>query len=63
MLISDKRTFQNSYSVKINVFNAENAIHLRLSELSKQAHALFDDEIKVESIRNEIDELYIQSLM
>lgn len=60
---SDKRTFKIRIPVKINAYDAENTIQLRLAELSKQAHALFDDEAKVEDIRDEIDRLYIQSLL
>lgn len=60
---SDKRTFKIRIPVKINAYDTKNATHLRLAELSKQAHDLFDDEVKVESIRSEIDELYIQSLL
>lgn len=60
---SDKRTFKIRIPVKIKAYNIENAIHLRLSELSKQAHDLYDDEVKVECIRAKIDKLYIQSLL
>lgn len=60
---SDKRTFKIRIPVKIKAYNTENAVHLRLSELSKQAHDLYDDEVEVECIRAKIDKLYIQSLL
>lgn len=60
---SDKRTFKIRIPVKINIYDAKNTIHVRLAKLSKQAHAVFADGVKVENIRNEIDKLYIQSLL
>lgn len=59
---SDKRTFKIRIPVKINSFDASNAIHVQLSDLSKKAHFSYDDVSQIEAIRNKIDELYLRSL-
>lgn len=59
---SDKRTFKIRIPVDIPVFDKKNSIHKKLSNLSKIAHKEYNDENKIEKIRDNIDELYIQLL-
>ncbi len=58
---SDKRTFKIRIPVRIDKYNPKNSIHVRLAELSKKAHKEYDNEDYIEIIRQEIDELYLQS--
>ncbi|MFR2831073.1 MAG: Eco57I restriction-modification methylase domain-containing protein [Finegoldia magna] len=59
---SDKRTFKIRIPIKIAPYNESNEVHRKLSTLSKIGHKDFADNKKIESIRKNIDKLYIQSL-
>ena len=59
---SDKRTFKIRIPVRIGAFDEKNRIHLRLAELSMEAHEKYDQISEVERIRTEIDMLYLKSL-
>lgn len=59
---SDKRTFKIRIPVRILPFNQNNELHRKLADLSKQAHAHYNDISLVEQIRTQIDEYYIESL-
>ena len=59
---SDKRTFKIRIPVRIGAFDEKNRIHLRLAELSMEAHEKYDQISEVERIRTEIDMLSLKSL-
>lgn len=59
---SDKRTFKVRLPIKILKYDAKNKLHVKLSNLSKEAHDKCHDEVKIENIRNEIDKLYMSIL-
>ena len=59
---SDKRTFKIRIPVKIEEYNPNNMVHRRLSDLSRKAHETYTDEKMINSIRLQIDKLYLQSL-
>lgn len=59
---SDKRTFKIRIPVKIMEFDHNDIVHMRLAALSKEAHREYQDLARVEIIRNEIDNLYLNSL-
>ncbi len=59
---SDKRTFKIRIPVKLLPFDPNNSIHIKLSDLSKQAHTHYNDLKIIESLRSEIDFYYKKSL-
>lgn len=62
MATSDKRTFKIRIPVRIVEFDEKNRIHAKIADLSRNAHVNYSDSEMVESIRNEIDRLYLESL-
>ena len=56
---SDERTFKIRVPIKIPKFDSKSKIHLKLSELSKNAHKNSDE---IEKILPQLDELYLKIL-
>lgn len=59
---SDKRTFKIRIPVQIPLFDRRNPVHQKISELSRHAHAHYDNEAQVEAARTKLDGLYLQCL-
>ena len=59
---SDKRTFKIRIPVKIVPFSSENNIHMKIAALSRTAHLKYNNLHEIESIRLQLDELYLSSL-
>lgn len=59
---SDKRTFKIRLPIRIKLFDKANETQKKLAQLSKKAHDKYADSLKVEELRNQIDELYIEVL-
>lgn len=59
---SDKRTFKIRLPIKIVSYDVKNSVHKKLASLSKKAHVCFNDTEKVETLRTQIDDLYIKTL-
>ncbi|MGC7929589.1 Eco57I restriction-modification methylase domain-containing protein [Lysinibacillus sp. VIII_CA] len=59
---SDSRSFKIRPPVKMVEFDEQNEIHLKLSNLSKEAHMSYDDKKRMLEIDALLDELYLQSL-
>lgn len=56
---SDARSFPIRPRIKIPKFDATNATHMQISNLSKQAHQNYDDKKLITSIRSQLDKLYL----
>ena len=59
---SDARSFPIRPRIKIPRFNGSNATHMQISTLSKQAHQNYDDKQFIDSIRKQLDTLYLSIL-
>lgn len=59
---SDTRSFPIRPRVKIPKFEIENKLHKQISDLSKDAHLHYKDKKMVDSIRNQLDKLYLKIL-
>ena len=59
---SDARSFPIRPRIKIPRFDGSNATHMQISTLSKQAHQNYDDKQFIDSIRKQLDTLYLSIL-
>ncbi|MFR7400025.1 MAG: hypothetical protein ACLUTY_06775 [Waltera sp.] len=62
MQSSDSRSFPIRPRIKIPKFDKTNKKHMRIAEMSKKAHRLFEDQIAVDKIKNQLSEYYLQIL-
>lgn len=59
---SDSRSFKIRPPIKMVEFDETNEVHVNLSNLSKDAHRLFDNKEEMLKIDASLDELYMRSL-
>ena len=59
---SDARSFPIRPRIKIPRYDINNATHKKISDISKQAHQNYNDEKLVNSIREQLDALYLSIL-
>lgn len=57
---SDSRSFPIRPRIYIPKYDASNEDHKLIVKLSKRAHKVYDDEVKISKITQELDELYLK---
>jgi hypothetical protein len=57
---TDSRSFPIRPRMYIPKYDKEDKLHKKISQLSKKAHEVYDEEEKLESIKAEINDLYLE---